>query len=313
MSSKEDKGQGFTCVRCHTTKAHDVAGRIYSSPALQERKSLVEDDQQPKIMCESCHTNKPHTLHDKANDHTDKVACQSCHIPHFARELATKMRWDWSQAGDKKREPKEIPGTGHKDYDVKKGEFVWAKNVTPEYHWYNGAMTTMTAKDTIDPTHEVKQQWPLGDLNDPNSRIMPFKVHRGKTPYDVVNKTMVVPHLFPKGKDDTAAYWKGYDWKKAIDYGMEYVGLPHSGEYDFVPTAFAYPTTHMVAPKEDALACSECHAKDGRLANLAGFYMPGRDTVAAVDYLGWGGVILSLLGVLLHGLIRMISATRREG
>lgn len=313
MGSKESKGQGFTCVRCHTTKAHDIAGRIYSNPAMLERKSLVDDDQQPKIMCESCHTARPHKAHDKANDHTDKVACQSCHIPAFARVVATKMSWDWSQAGDKKREPKEIPGTGKHDYDFMKGEFVWAKNVTPEYHWYNGTMTTMTAVDVIDPTLEVKQQWPIGELGDPNSRIMPFKVHRGKTPYDTVYKTMAVPHLFPKGKDDTTAYWKFYDWKKALDAGMEYVNLPHSGEYGFVETAFAYPTTHMVAPKEDAVQCAECHSKGGRLASLAGFYMPGRDSMTVVDYLGWGGVALALIGVLIHGLLRMFATTRKEG
>jgi len=29
---------------------------------------------------------------------------------------------------------------------------------------------------------------------------------------------------------------------------------------------------HMVAPKEDALACEECHAKEGRLAHLKGIH-----------------------------------------
>jgi octaheme c-type cytochrome (tetrathionate reductase family) len=313
MGDPESGGQGFTCARCHTTKGHDIAGRIYSTPAMLERKSLVEDDLHPKIMCESCHTAAPHKQNQKANDHTDKVACQSCHIPSFARIKATKMSWDWSKAGDRNREPQEIPGTGHTDYDPKKGEFVWAKNVRPEYHWYNGSMTTMTAEDVIDPSHEVRQQWPVGGLSDPSSRIMPFKVHRGMTPYDSVNKTMAVPHLFPTSKDDDSAYWKHYDWAKALKAGMDYAGVPYSGEYGFVATAFAYPTTHMVAPKENAVQCAECHARQGRLANLAGFYMPGRDTVSAVDWLGWAGVGLAVAGVLLHGLLRMFSATRKEG
>ena len=311
MGDKASGGQEFACVRCHTTRAHDVAGRIYSNPAVMERKSLVENDLQPKIMCESCHTARPHA-DGKMNDHTDRVACQSCHIPSFARVLPTKMSWDWSQAGDKTRKAVKDEN-GKPDYDAKKGEFVWQKNVVPEYHWFNGAMTVTTAEDKIDPSQEVKLQWPIGDRSDPNARIMPFKVHRGKTPYDTVENTMAVPHLFPYGKDDKTAYWKHFDWKLALDEGMSYVNLPHSGQYGFVETAYAYPTTHMVAPKENAVQCTECHAKQGRLANLAGFYMPGRDSVQAIDWLGWAGVIISIIAVLIHGLLRMIASTRREG
>ncbi len=316
MGDKESGGQDFTCTRCHTTKAHDVAGRIYSNPAMMDRKSLVEHDLQPKIMCESCHTATPHKAGSKPNDHTDKVACQSCHIPEFARVHPTKMNWDWSTAGKKNAEGKPFAKKGELGkpvYDTKKGDFIWKKNVVPEYYWFNGAMTVTTAEDKVDPTAEVRLQWPIGDMKDPNSRIMPFKVHRGKTPYDTVNMTMAIPHLFPKGKDDKTAYWKFYDWKKALDAGMEYVGLPHSGQYEFAETAYAYPTTHMVAPKENSLNCEACHNKQGRLANLAGFYMPGRDSVNVVDYLGWAGVVIALLAVAIHGIVRMISISRREG
>ena len=54
---------------------------------------------------------------------------------------------------------------------------------------------------------------------------------------------------------------------------MDDVGLPFSGDYDFVETEYVFRTTHMAAPKEKALACTECHSKPGRLENLAGFYM----------------------------------------
>jgi hypothetical protein len=36
-----------------------------------------------------------------------------------------------------------------------KGKMKWAKNVAPEYAWFNGAMNTMTVKDTIDPSQVV--------------------------------------------------------------------------------------------------------------------------------------------------------------
>jgi hypothetical protein len=51
----------------------------------------------------------------------------------------------------------------------------------------------------------------------------------------------------------------------------------------------SWPITHMVAPKEKALACVECHSKDGRLAGIEGVYMPGAsDNNKLVDTAGLG-------------------------
>ncbi|MEZ4526387.1 MAG: tetrathionate reductase family octaheme c-type cytochrome [Desulfobacterales bacterium] len=301
-------GQNFDCVRCHTTKLHNIAGRTYATPAAKERKSLVEDDLASKIMCESCHTATPHKPGSKPNDHTDKVACQSCHIPTFARVNPTKMRWDWSAAGKKKdgKPYKEKGPLGYPIYDSKKGDFVWEKNVKPEYFWFNGSIHSLTARDMIDPSDVVQISRPLGSQDDPNSRISPFKIHRGKQPYDKINKTLLIPHLF--GKPDSDAYWVKFDWKLALESGMKHAGQKFSGEYDFVETSYVYPTTHMVAPKDHVVNCGECHIrKDSRLAKLGGFYMPGRDVFRIVNTGGWGIVLLSLAGIVLHGLGRLIS------
>ncbi len=310
-------GQNFDCVRCHSTSLHNIAGRVYTTPASEHRKSLIQDDLATKITCESCHSNIPHKEDAKANDHTDKVACQSCHIPAFARVNPTKMRWDWSTAGKKKDgKPYTEKGEfGKPKYDTKKGDFIWAKNVTPEYFWFNGSIEHLTVKDTIDPGNTVRINQPVGSRDDPDSRIFPFKVHRGKLPYDKVNKNLVIPHLFPKGKDDKDAYWKGFNWDKAIAYGMEYAGLQYSGEYDFVETEYVFPSTHMVAPKENSVACIECHSRsEGRLAKLSGFYMPSRDRFRVLDTIGWIVVLGSLAGVLLHGLVRIfILKDRKRG
>ncbi len=300
-------GQDFQCTRCHTTKLHDIAGRIYTNPAIDHRKSLIEDDLTPKIMCESCHTAAPHKAEGKMNDHTDKVACQSCHIPYFARVNPTKMWWDWSKAGKKKNgKPYAVKGPlGKASYHTKKGEFKWGKNVAPEYYWFNGSINGLTAKDTIDPAEVVKVTWPAGNADDGKSRIFPFKVHRGKQPYDKVNKTLLIPHLF--GKKETGAYWGNFDWKLALEKGAEYAGLKYSGEFDFVETKAVFPTTHMVAPKDNVVQCTQCHTRDnGRLANLTGFYMPGRDVSKAINFLGWLAVVGALGGVSLHALGRII-------
>jgi octaheme c-type cytochrome (tetrathionate reductase family) len=303
-------GQNFQCTRCHTTSLHNIAGRIYTKPAATDRKSLIQDDMIAKITCESCHSITPHKAGSKANDHTDVVACQSCHIPDFARINPTKMWWDWSKAGRTKDGKKynDVGELGKETYMSIKGEMKWAKHVKPEYFWFNGSVKTLTVKDTIDPDSIVAVAAPVGAAKDGNSRIFPFKVHRGKQPYDKISKKMLAPVLSgPEG------YWETLDWPLALEKCQAALEMPYSGQFDFVETTYIFPTTHMVPPKEKVLACNECHVKqDGRLANLAGVYLPGRDSAGMVDLMGWLVVIGSLIGVILHGLGRMFSNRRKE-
>lgn len=306
-------GLNFSCQRCHTTKDHKIAGRIYASPASAGPISLTEADLASKIACESCHGLKPHKHDAKMNDHTDRVACQSCHIPKFARVLPTKMSWDWSAAGKRNAEGKPFKTMGpykRPIYNSKKGTFVWKKNVVPKYYWFNGTMKNILVTDRIDPTKIVSVNHPVGSPDDPHSRIMPFKRHTGRQPYDKVNKTMVFPHLF--GPNDPTAFWTGLEWKPAVTAAMAYVGLPFSGEVGFVNTEYFFPTTHMVAPKEQALTCRECHAQNGRLTGLPGVYLPGRDIHAGVSTVGYLAVAAALLAVCIHGLMRIIAAYRRR-
>jgi len=302
-------GQNFDCTRCHTTSMHNIAGRIYTQPAYTDRKSLIEDDLTSKITCESCHSAKPHKSGSKANDHTDKVSCQACHIPTFARVNPTKMSWDWAQSGKLKdgKPYKTKDEFGKHDYLSIKGQMKWAKDVKPEYAWFNGSIDSLTAKDTIDPSGEVRLSHAVGSPDDSNSRIYPFKVHRGNQPYDKINKTLLVPLLSgPKG------YWKDMNWDRALTLGNKAVGVPFSGEFDFVKTTYVYPTTHMVAPKDNVVTCTECHIQEGgRLANIAGVYMPGRDNYRLLDMLGWLAIVGALFGVSLHGLGRVF--TSRNG
>ena len=303
-------GRNFDCVRCHTTNLHNIAGRVYTLPAAKERKSLVEDDLTSKITCESCHTHTPHKAGSKANDHTDKVACQSCHIPEFARINPTKMSWDWSEAGKTKdgKKYRTKDAFGKYDYMSIKGQMKWAKNIKPQYFWYNGVIKSVTAKDQVDPGHPVKVSWPVGSREDFNARIYPFKVHRGKQPYDRVNNTLLVPLL--SGKD---GYWTTLDWNRALTKGQDSVALPFSGEFDFVDTTYVFPITHMVAPKENVVACTECHTqKNSRLADLGGFYMPGRDRAKWLDILGWLSVFGALSVVILHGFGRFFTNSRKK-
>jgi len=140
--------------------------------------------------------------------------------------------------------------------------------------------------------------YPLGEPEDENARIYLFKDHRGIQPYDKLHKALLTPLLSgPKG------YWSTLDWQVALSNGTKSLELPFSGEFDFVKTTYVYPTTHMVAPKDNVVACNECHIRDdGRMANLAGFYMPGRDSAGLLDTLGWLLVLGSLVGVYNRGM-----------
>ena len=133
--------------------------------------------------------------------------------------------------------------------------------------------------------------------------IWPVKVFRGAQPYDPVTKSLVTPHT--AGLDD-AAFWKTFDWGKAIAAGMASVNKPFSGQIDFVKTEMSWPITHMVAPKEKALDCKDCHRDGGRLAAVKGVYLPGRDRNTLLDTAGFGLAGLTLLGVLGHGAVRVV-------
>ncbi|MEA3277742.1 MAG: tetrathionate reductase family octaheme c-type cytochrome [Pseudomonadota bacterium] len=315
------QGLDYPCATCHTFINHQAAGSRYAATAKDTTGVAVPGRKETRATCESCHGTEPHPRHvnNKLNEHVDKVACQTCHIPAFARGgKATKTWWDWSTAGRlgpnakpqvKKNEKGEVI------YNTKKGDFLWEENVEPEYFWFDGTVRYSLVGDELDPSGVAEINQIQGSYEDPNARIWPFKIMRGKQPYDTVNNSFLVSHLF--GKDD-AAFWKSFDWDKALRAGMaeaKEVGqtdMDYSGSFDFIETRMYWPIAHMVAPKEDALACDSCHSQDGRLADLTGFYMPGRDANPWIDRIGWLLVAATLAGVLLHGLMRLVFRRRRK-
>ncbi|MEG3637773.1 tetrathionate reductase family octaheme c-type cytochrome [Magnetococcus sp. PR-3] len=303
-------GLNFTCQTCHTTGGHKVTGSRYQMNAVDKVGIDVPGKTDfTRASCESCHGMTPHPQnnHPKLNDHTDKVACQTCHVPTYARGgRKTKMWWDWSTAGKGKKVKKDADG--YAVYHPKKGDFIWQANVVPEYYWFDGQITYQMLEEKIDPSGVVDINTFGGGPDHADSRIWPFKVMRGKQPYDAEQNILAVPHLFGK---DKSAYWKSYDWDKAIEVGLKARGITYSGKHDWVETQYFWPITHMVAPKEQAVECNACHTKEGRLEALSGFYMPGRDSFPWLSKLGWYGALVALIGVTLHGLVRIISSSRK--
>ena len=233
----------FQCVDCHQTRDHVIGGR----------STTVSLDNENQIACTDCHQSKLHT-DDRINAHTDTVACQACHVPEIAVAQATKTHWDWSKAGDDFRED------DPHHYLKIKGEFIYEKNLQPEYRWYNGLANRYLMGDKLSSSGTTALNAPKGDIRDPGAKIWPFKIHRAKQPYDTEYNYLLQPVTSGEG-----GYWKDFDWDKAFRLGEEISGIKYSGNYGFAETEMYWPSTHMVATKDKALQCQACHSEGGRM------------------------------------------------
>ena len=240
-------GANMTCVDCHKGSSHSIPGKALSVSISSGGTTLG---------CDTCHAGTPHK-NGVLNTHASKVACQTCHIPTFARTLPTKMWWDWSAAG--KNQPVTKDAYGLATFDKNKGSFTWGKNVVPTYRWFNGNVDRVLMGGRIDPSGVVHLNSPAGKRGE-DSKITPFKVMKGKQPYDSGNNVIAVPHLFGKG-----GFWATYDWNSAIASGMKTAGLEYSGKFDWVETDMYWKVNHMVVPKTQALKCTSCHGANGRM------------------------------------------------
>ncbi len=193
--------------------------------------------------------------------------------------------------------------TGNIIYHSNKGEFVWETNVIPEYYWFNGNVRHYVLGNKVDTSGPLQLNSLLGSYHDGSSKIIPVKVHVAKQIYDPVNNNVIVPHLFG---NDSSAYWKNYDWHKAARAGMESLDMPYSGEYTFIETKMFWPINHMVTPVAESLQCADCHSRHGRLESLTGFYLPGRDHNRLLDIIGFGVLLMSIVGVIIHGTLRIV-------
>ena len=319
------KGEDFTCVTCHVGEAHEWAGSRYEM-TVNDKHGTGGKPGMPRetASCESCHSAAPHPIDTvkgiKLNTHTSKVACETCHIPEIARGgVATEVDWDWRTMGKLKNgegfKLKEYTqGDGHHraTYKSIKGSFTYAENLKPMYAWFDGTMNYTTIDTKFDPAKgPVDINSFSGSANDPDSRIYPFKRMHTTQPYDKGNNTLVYMSLWG---DSDSALWGNYDFGKSIAEGMEKNGKPYSGEWDYIETYSYWPVNHMVAPKEDAMKCLECHAKDGRLSHLddGSIYIPGTQKNELLNIIGLLAILGTLAGVFGHGALRIVATRMRK-
>ncbi len=233
----------FQCVDCHRTENHNIGGHMISVSVTGENA----------IACTDCHESNLHS-DERITAHLDSVACQTCHIPAGAIRDATKMQWDWSQAGDDTREESQH------EYLKIKGAFVYENDFQPSYAWFNGNADRYIVGDVIDPTVNTVLNQPEGDINDADARIWPFKIHHTLQPYDINYNYLLIPKTVGEG-----GYWTDFDWDQAFYLNEENAGLEYSGEHGFAPTTMYWTQTHLVQPKDNALQCTDCHSDNGRM------------------------------------------------
>ncbi|MCA9254133.1 MAG: tetrathionate reductase family octaheme c-type cytochrome [Phycisphaerales bacterium] len=239
-------GRNWSCQVCHTTVSHEIRG-------TSEVHSMGGE-----LRCTTCHNSKGIHENSVIDNHTDKVACQACHLPAFARAVATKTEWYWDEAGQD-IDPIPMDEFGMPTYDKKKGRSVHAMNVRPELMWYNHTWEKMAigVNDTY-TVEPVVLSTPLGDKDDPDSKLYPFKKMIGRQPADTVNKRMIVPHLFGMA-GGANPYWAKFDWDLAMAEGAAYTGVDFSGTVGFVDTVMYLTVNHEIAPPSMALDCNDCH------------------------------------------------------
>lgn len=248
----------FQCTDCHQTEDHNIKGQAISV-------SINSDNQ---VACTDCHAADLHE-DGRINAHVETVACQTCHIPEGAVRDATKMHWDWSTAGQ------DIPEDPH-EYLKIKGSFIYESGFMPQYLWYNGTADRYILGDIMNPETSTPINLPLGDIEDEQAKLWPFKVHYATQIYDALNNYLIQPKTVGEG-----GYWTEFDWDLAAQLGSDATGLDYSGEYGFAPTEMYWTLSHMVAPKENALQCNDCHGDDGRIDwNELGYFG---------DPINWGG------------------------
>ncbi len=236
MASRQNGGAGLSCLSCHTTSAHRIAGRGID---------LRERDIPDVVRCANCHGAAPHD-DARINRHTARVNCNVCHIPEFAKIAPTDMFRDWSAAGDVN------PATRLYEPHMR-----MQSHVSPVYGFFNGNSRFYQFGTPATPgaNGKILMAGPLGSIQDPGAKIQAMKYHEGLQPIDPVSRVLLPLKI--------GIFFQTGDINTAVAKGAEAMGWGYSG-HQFASTERFMGLYHEVAPKEQALSCSSCHG-GGRL------------------------------------------------
>jgi len=258
MASTAVGGAGLTCVDCHVTQNHRIAGR---------GADLRPTDLDVPVRCTNCHAERPHNNRN-IDKHTARVDCTVCHIPEFAKVTSTDMIRDYSKPP--------VLDTAKQLYDP---NMERAAQVKPEIAFWNGnsVFYQFGTPAALDPAGRVLMAGPLGDINDSSAKLYAFKHHLAVLPHDPVSGRilpMKMGILFQSGNVD-----------RAIIVGASEVGWSLPKGYDFIAAERYMGIFHEVSPASDALACNDCHNGGNRVdfTDLGYRPRPDRDPAIATN------------------------------
>jgi hypothetical protein len=157
------------------------------------------------------------------------------------------MRRDWST-------PKY-----HEEADKYSATITFEKDVVPVYAWFDGRTRSQFMGETIWRREDgaIPMMAPVGDRDDKDAQIHPFKLHRGVLPL-LDGKQWLIPlqveEFFAEGGLEHAV---AAGAKTA--YGID------DPRYTWVETIRYMGINHEVVPAAQALQCLDCHRAGGRL------------------------------------------------
>ncbi len=235
--------RGLVCVDCHRFNHH----RVDTSGALD---TWAHTGSSKTMSCSDCHPegerHRAPLIGFIVEAFHERVACQTCHIPLIAHgKYPTDVYRDWS----------------HVEFNEKLGRWEphieLRGNVTPTYMWWNGrTRVAYVYQQPVKPVNgTIELVKPVGSIEEPESKIYPFKFHIAVVPFDE-EKGVPVPIkvgiVFATG-----------NLTKAIEAGASVAGLQFKGK--FVKLVRYMSVDHGVKPKEEALRCVDCHSPWGRM------------------------------------------------
>ncbi|MGP8319393.1 MAG: hypothetical protein ACT6FD_01170 [Methanosarcinaceae archaeon] len=218
---------GMACQDCHVFEDHHVSGR---------GMDMRIDDTDILVTCENstCHGKEPHNAGSMYNEHTDRIYCTACHITSYGKVQTVEISRDW---GDRH--------LGERD--LYHETVVREQGPAPIHVWWNRWSEILDITDPAVPDSDgfVIMAKPVGDINDPESKIYSARIHLGRQPWD---GTYMLPFgvLSVKRTDNMTqaifdATGKIYDPIQYVN-AKRYMGLFHG-----------------VSPASEALTCDDCH------------------------------------------------------
>ena len=240
-------GANLNCQSCHVPENHRFPGKGSDIRPTD----LVGVD----LDCTTggCHSSAPHES-SEVNRHTGKVACQTCHIPIYAKNAsdsiateATELDRSW-QAGSEH------------DHAPFHPVLLKANNQVPVYRYWNRASDNYLLFDVAFEDWETgtyHTSVPDGAVDDPNSKLYPFKYKTSDYPLRTESSQLIAL--------DTSVFFATADAEAAAVAGLENMGFDWRDEYQWVTTDTYQLLNHQVSPSDDALNCSTCHMNTARM------------------------------------------------